>query len=625
MSKSNSDSQKIEEWRHINWTKAERYVYKQQKRIYAASRRGNKLKVRKLQRTLIRSWYNRALAVRRVTQDNRGKKTAGVDGVSSLSPKARLKLVGQLRITGKSKPTRRVWIPKPGKEEKRPLGIPTMYDRALQAVIKTALEPEWEAYFEANSFGFRPGRSCQDAIWSIKNAIQTKAKYVLDADLEKCFDRINHEKLLEKINHKGKVRKQIKSWLKCGVIDQEGFTATSEGTPQGGVLSPLLANIALHGLEKVLNEFIVTLPPQMFGCKTIGKRDKLTSLTYVRYADDFVIIHSNKQVILGCQEIISQWLKDIGLKLKSEKTRLTHTLNPEYSEDGISGFKFLGFQIRQHSAGKYKSAKNGRKKILGFNTYITPTKEALKEHQKKIGKIIKDSKIATQAQLISRLNPIIRGWSAYYKNSDIKTVGESSRQDYLVFLKLQRWARRRSKGNSLKAINKYWHRTKDKRVFASEVDNANLYELISHSSFECSSTSYVRVKGDKSPYDGDLIYWSIRMGRNPEMPMREAMLLKKQKGKCSWCGLTFREDSVLETDHNLALVLGGKDEWTNLQLLHGHCHDEKTALDLKYLKEKQLEQYWIRVSKDLNKYDWYWQDDILLLGTKRKVKSVQDN
>lgn len=197
----NSDSQQnTEAWKDINWRKAERYVFKLQKRIFAATRRGDVKRVRKLQKTLIRSWSNRLLSVRRVTQDNQGKKTAGVDGVKSLSPAARLELVKQLKVTGKSKPTRRVWIPKPGRDEKRPLGIPTMHDRALQAVVKAALEPEWEALFEPNSYGFRPGRSAHDAIWQIKNTIQKKAKFVLDADIAKCFERINHVALLQKLN-----------------------------------------------------------------------------------------------------------------------------------------------------------------------------------------------------------------------------------------------------------------------------------------------------------------------------------------------------------------------------------------------------------------------------------------
>jgi RNA-directed DNA polymerase len=186
--------------RELPWKQIEKDVYKLQKRIYRASFRGDVKVVRKLQKILIRSWSARCLAVRRVTQDNQGKKTAGIDGIKSLKPEARLKLVDDLKLKGKTKPTRRVWIPKPGSEEKRPLGIPTMYDRALQALSKLALEPEWEARFEVNSYGFRPGRSCHDAIEAIYNAIRQKAKYVLYAELAKCFDKINHEALLAKIN-----------------------------------------------------------------------------------------------------------------------------------------------------------------------------------------------------------------------------------------------------------------------------------------------------------------------------------------------------------------------------------------------------------------------------------------
>src|SRR5919199_2465178 len=198
---SNTQSKQLMvEWRSIDWRKLEKRVYKLQKRIYQASSRGDVKAIRRLQKTLMKSWSARCLAVRRVTQDNQGKKTAGVDGLKSLAPKQRLELVNKLHLGTKASPTRRVWIPKPGKDEKRPLGIPTMNDRALQALVKLALEPEWEARFEANSYGFRPGRSCHDAIGAIFNSIRFKAKYVLDADIAKCFDRINQEKLLRKLN-----------------------------------------------------------------------------------------------------------------------------------------------------------------------------------------------------------------------------------------------------------------------------------------------------------------------------------------------------------------------------------------------------------------------------------------
>lgn len=246
-------------WKDINWRKAERCVFKLQKQIYKASRRGDVRTVRRLQRLLTKSWTAKCLAVRRVTQDNQGKKTAGVDGIKSLTPKQRLTFVNNLKLGTKVKPTRRVWIPKPGKDEKRPLGIPTMYDRALQGLVKLALEPEWEAKFEPNSYGFRPGRSCHDAIEAIFNAIRYKPKYVLDADIAKCFDKIDHERLLEKLNTYPTLRKQIRAWLKAGVMDGKELFPTSEGTPQGGVISPLLANIALHGMEyrikELANEF----------------------------------------------------------------------------------------------------------------------------------------------------------------------------------------------------------------------------------------------------------------------------------------------------------------------------------------------------------------------------------
>src|SRR4028118_1175721 len=244
------------EWNDINWRKLERNVFKLQKRIYQASNRGDVKLVRKLQKLLISSWSAKALAVRRVTQDNQGKKTAGVDGVKSLSPKQRLDLIPKIHLGTKARPTRRVWIPKPGTQEKRPLGIPTMKDRALQALVKLALEPEWEARFEPNSYGFRPGRSCHDAIEAIFTVTAQKAKYVLDADIAKCFDRINHKALLEKLNTFPTIRRQVRAWLQAGVMDGKELFPTREGTPQGGVISPLLSNIALHGMEYRIKEYV---------------------------------------------------------------------------------------------------------------------------------------------------------------------------------------------------------------------------------------------------------------------------------------------------------------------------------------------------------------------------------
>src|SRR6266446_311454 len=245
-----------ESWRTLPWRKLEQHVYRIQKRIFRAEQRGNVRAVHKLQKLLMKSRSARLLAVRRVTQENQGKKTAGIDGVKSVHPNARFALAEHLHPKNwkrsKPQPLRRVWIPKPGKAEQRPLGIPVMFDRACQAVAKQALEPQWEALFEADSYGFRPGRSAHDAIAAIFNNIRQKSKYVLDADIKGCFDNIEHQALLGKMRTYPAMRRLVKGWLKAGVMDDMDLSPTLAGTPQGGVVSPLLANIALYGMEEAL-------------------------------------------------------------------------------------------------------------------------------------------------------------------------------------------------------------------------------------------------------------------------------------------------------------------------------------------------------------------------------------
>ena len=233
-------------WKDTNWKHIELRLTILQNKIYAARKNHDIWKVRKLQRLILNSYDFKKLAVRKVTQLNRGKKTAGVDGIKNLNEKQRVWLVDNLRITGKAHPVRRVMIPKP-KSGFRPLGIPTMYDRALQALFVMALEPEFEATFEKNSYGFRPGRSQIDAMKQIQLCLQQADRFVLDADISKCFDKINHEKLLVLIGHKGKVRSQIQAWLESGNIFEGIFESSDAGTPQEGVISPLLSNIALDG------------------------------------------------------------------------------------------------------------------------------------------------------------------------------------------------------------------------------------------------------------------------------------------------------------------------------------------------------------------------------------------
>lgn len=558
------DDKSTVEWKHINWRKLEKRVYKLQKRIYRASSRGDVKAVRRLQKTLMKSWSAKVLAVRRVTQDNQGKKTAGVDGIKSLTPKQRFTLVAKLKLSSKCRPTRRVWIPKPGTEEKRPLGIPTMYDRALQALVKMALEPEWEARFEPNSYGFRPGRSCHDAIEAIFTAICNKPKYVLDADIAKCFDRINHKALLDKINTFPTIRRQIRAWLQAGVMDKLQYQQTSEGTPQGGVISPLLANIALHGMESRVKQYAETLPTRA----GYGKKVNRASLSLIRYADDFVILHEDVTVVQRCQSIISEWLKGMGLELKPSKTRLTHTLNQCGNEQ--PGFEFLGFNIRQFHVSKNHSK-------LGFKTIITPSKEKQKIHYKRIASIIDDHKAMPHTALISRLNPVIRGWSNYYSTTVSKKTFAAI--DNLMYPKLKAWANHRHPNQSAEWVSKkYWQSIGgDNWVFATNQKGENPMRLHSHT--ETKIVRHVKVKGDASPYDGNLIYWSSRMSNHPELSTRMSLLLKKQKGKCTHCGLYFRELDLLEIDHIIPLSKKGKDEYKNLQILHKHCHDTKTTED----------------------------------------------
>ena len=456
--------------------------------------------VRKLQKLLISSRSARLLAVRRVTQDNQGKKTAGIDGVKSLTPKQRLALVDKIKLGTKAKPTRRVWIPKPGTTEERPLGIPTMNDRALQALVKLVLEPEWEARFEPNSYGFRPGRSCQDAIEAIFGSIRLKTKYVLDADISKCFDRINHTKLLEKLNTFPTLRRQIKDWLKAGVMDGKKLFPTDEGTPQGGVISPLLANIALHGLEELINSLAPKFDMKNKGGTQLASRDKIKSISVIRYADDFVVLHESLEVIKLCKETIEVWLKDIGLELKDSKTRLANSLFP--LEESQPGFDFLGFNVRQFRVGKHNSGKKARGGLLGFKTIITPSKESVKRHYRKIAEVTNKSRGLNQTTLIMKLNPIIRGWCNYF--STVSSSETFNRIYYLLFHKLFKWGIHRHRNKSRRWVRFTYFKTigNNNWVFATR-DGVNALKLFPHSDTEIKR--YVKVKGNSSPYDGNWV------------------------------------------------------------------------------------------------------------------------
>ena len=533
------------EWKNIPWRKLERKVFKLQKQIYQASINGKRTKVRRLQRLLIKSWAARTLATRKVSQDNHGKKTAGIDGLKSLTPKQRLILVQNLQLNGeKASPTRRVWIPKPGNsEEKRPLNIPTIFDRAKQTLFKMALEPEWEAKFEANSFGFRPGRSCHDAIQAIYQNICHKPKWILETDISKCFDKIAHQPLLKKLKTSPFIARQIRAWLNAGVIDGFNYHNMASGVPQGGSLSPLLANIALHGMENRINK-------------------RFPGAKLVRYADDLVVIHEKLEVIQQVQPYLQKWLQKMELELKPSKTRICHTLK---RVDGQVGFDFLGFNIRSYEVSKYKSGKS----MKGFKTIIQPSATAIKRQSRKLREVIRRHKAAPVAALIDHLNPIIRGWSAYYSSQCSKEA--YSHLDFLLYQKLRAWAfRRHPNKNGRWIVSRYWLvNSGGGWVFAAKTGN-QLLRLATHS--QTSIVRHIKVQGSRSPFDGDWSYWASRMGKHPELPNHIAQLLKQQGGKCSHCGLYFESSNLLEVHH-----LDGNHQnhkRNNLALLHQHCHDQ---------------------------------------------------
>jgi RNA-directed DNA polymerase len=543
------------EWHQLPWRKLEVTVFKLERRIYKASQAGDIRRVHRLQKLLLKSRAAKLLAVRRITQDNQGKNTAGIDGIKALTPHQRGALAAQLGTLPTGRPTRRVWIPKPGKDEQRPLSIPTLHDRALQALVKLVLEPEWEARFEPNSYGFRPGRSVHDAIGAIFIAIEKQPKYALDADIAKCFDRIDQQALLRKIKTFPTLNRLVKAWLQAGVLDNGVFTETTTGTPQGGVASPLLANIALHGLEEFIRS---QFPARTRRNPAQPGRQLHWQPQIIRYADDLVILHRDRTVIEQCRRLTQAWLQDIGLELSEQKTRIAHTLE---KIEGEAGFNFLGFQVRQYRASKYNTAR-GR----GFKTLITPSQEAVKRHWATLSALISQHKAAKQANLIGILNPIIAGWANYY--SAVVSTKTFHRLDHRLYEKLRRWAFFRHPRKSRRwAIQRYWDTTPGKS-WAFRDSNGPTLNQHTHVPI----VRHVKVQGQASPYDGNWSYWAARRGKYPGVSRRLAALLKKQAGHCEACGLFFKPEDLIELHH----IDGNRSDnrYINLAAVHRHCHDQ---------------------------------------------------
>lgn len=407
--------------------------------------------------------------------------------------------------------------------------------------------------------------------------MQQAERFVLDADISKCFEKINHEKLLALIDHKGKVRTQIQAWLESGNIFEGIFESSDAGTPQGGVISPLLSNIALDGIEKRIGDWAET--QRLFrpnGKLVDKKKDRRKSIIFVRYADDFVVMNHNLSVIQKCKEIISEFLAERGLELSDAKTKIVHT--KIVFEKNEPGFEFLGFKIKHFDTKKH-SAKNNQGHNIGFRLLIFPSKNSRNKHFATIGQILRQNKTAKQSQIVRKLNPIIIGWTNYFRFSHLLTTKIGGSMEQILFNKLKYWGKKKlnSANKLLNAYDKFWHKINGRRQFAFKDRNGeyvtiSLYRKVAKG---VSLVKYVKIKKDVSVYNGDLNYWS-RRAITPDLKTRTRdKLLKRQNYKCSACGKTFLPFDIIETDHITPIAKKGSHKITNLQLLHAVCHDRK--------------------------------------------------
>jgi group II intron reverse transcriptase/maturase len=568
-------------WKDIDWTLVQKRLSRQQRRVYRASMEGNRVKIHALQRRIVGSLDAKLVAVRRVTTENQGPNTPGVDVVKGISHEKKIELAYGLKLDGKASPIRRVYISKPGKKDFRTLGISTIEDRTKQMLVKLALEPEWEAKFEPNSYGFRPGRSCHDAIAAVFLSLRVKSRYVLDAEIHHCFDQIDHQKLLQKLATFGQMEFQIKAWLKADIMvgflnrPDEVFQAM-EGTTQGGIISPLLANIALHGLEEYIKNWYADVWYPMTGKKpSVGKRYRKQMVGVCRYADDFVITAPNREDIEEIEKEVSIWLeKEAGLKLSKAKTRITNS---------TSGFEFLGFQIIS-----IKSDYTGK-----YNLKIHPSRKSKAKIIQRTRKIIQENKSASSYSLIIQLSSRIIGWANYFRFSQCSE--DFAKMDSSIFNQIRAWVfRRKSKGlrSRTKIKEKYFpsgktflfqgKSYKNNWILMGQTLNTKgeMKENFLPKMSWVSSSQHVKIRGKASPYDGNYLYWAKRTERYSGFSTRICKLIKSQKGCCARCGVPFTPMDVIEADHIIPHAKGGPDKYSNLQALHKHCHIQKSQIDL---------------------------------------------
>jgi RNA-directed DNA polymerase len=531
-------------WHQIDWSKANQHVRRVQLRIAKATREGNPRKVKTLQRLLTHSFHAKALAVKRVTE-NRGKATPGVDGQTWSTPEDKFKAILSLkRKSYKPLPLRREYVPK-SNGNKRPLGIPIMKDRAMQALHKLALEPVAETFADKNSYGFRPERACADAIAQTFKVLGYKgcAQWILEGDIKSCFDEISHDWLMNNIPMDSGI---LRKWLKAGYIDRKKLFPTEAGTPQGSIISPTLSNMALDGLEKEL------------------KFPRRSKVHFVRYADDFIVTGSSRELLENeVKPVIIGFLKERGLTLSEKKTKVTHI---------EEGFDFLGQNVRKY---------NGQ-------LLIKPSKKNVKNFLGKVRKALKKHKTAKQETVIKHLNPIIRGWANYHRHQVAKKI--FGWVDHQIWRKLWQWCKRRHPNKSRRWIkDRYFHTIKSRTwVFAVKTKRPN-GKTDYMKLFSAASTPirrHVKIKAEAHPYD---MVWEPYFEKRKILMVRDDLALfgrvkklwQAQEGKCPIC----QGDFTLETGWQMHRVIprlqGGKETLSNLQLLHPNCHRQLHSQDRK--------------------------------------------
>lgn len=461
-----ASSGKVSTWEQIDWTQCERRVRRLQARIVKATQENRRGKVKALQRLLTCSFSGKALAVKRVT-DNQGKRTSGVDRVLWSTPASKYKAIGTLRRRGyQPQPLRRVHIPK-ANGKLRPLGIPTMKDRAMQALHLLALAPVAETTADKNSYGFRPGRNTADAIGQCFLMLSHKdsATWILEGDIRGCFDNISHEWMLRQIPTDKEV---LRKWLKAGFVEKRILFPTEAGTPQGGIISPTLANLTLDGLEPVLKE------------KFSAKRTPSRKVNLIRYADDFIITGSTKELLENeVKPLVEQFLRDRGLQLSPEKTCITPIEN---------GFDFLGQNLRKY----------------GGKLLIQPSRKNTHSFLDKMWQLIRQNRGASQTDLIRRLNPVIRGWANYHRHIVAKRTFK--RVEWVLWHSLFRWARRRHAGKGSRwIIQRYWHPLGERKAFAVQTGarrpNGKPRWLRLVNPIAIRIRQHVKIRGAANPFD----------------------------------------------------------------------------------------------------------------------------